>query len=135
MVNFGAMDTVPAKFRERRLHVHNAQVTLMRTTVEENRQIARWIADKLNQSSAPVKLLIPEKGVSMLDAPEQPFYDPEADAALFEELEQQIQQTEDRQIIRLPHHINDPAFAAAIADEFRRLQGAQRGPRRKGGLS
>ena len=87
MVNFGSRDTVPPQFRERKLHVHNSQVTLMRTTAEENRQFARWMAAKINRSTAPFMLLIPEKGVSLLDAPGQPFYDPEADRALFEELE------------------------------------------------
>ena len=69
MVNFGALPTVPEPFRDRRLHVHNAQVTLMRTTAEENRSFARWIAEKLNRSTAPLVFLIPEKGVSALDAP------------------------------------------------------------------
>ena len=121
MVNFGGIETVPEQFRNRTLHVHNAQVTLMRTNEEENRQIARWIADKLNQSTEPLTLLIPEGGVSMLDAPDQPFYNPEADAALFDELERQIQQTSERQIVRLPHHINDPEFAAALVLQFEAL--------------
>lgn len=123
MVNFGAIDTVPERYRGRKLHVHNAQVTLMRTTPDENRQIARWIADKLNQSTAPVTLLIPEGGVSLLDAPGQPFHDPEADRALFEELEAYLQSTGTRRIVRVPHHINDPEFARALIDEFQRLAG------------
>src|SRR5690606_22143541 len=96
MVNFGAVETVPPQFRDRLLHVHNAQVTLMRTTADENRQFARWIADKLNRSSSPVTVVIPEKGVSALDAPGQPFYDPQADAALIEMLEAELQQTDQR---------------------------------------
>ena len=87
MVNFGAIETVPERFRGRLLHVHNAQVTLMRTTPEENRRCARWIAGKLNRATSPFRILIPEHGVSALDAPGQPFHDPEADAALFDELE------------------------------------------------
>jgi uncharacterized protein (UPF0261 family) len=118
MVNFGAMETVPEKFLNRRLHVHNAQVTLMRTTPEENRSFARWIAAKLNRSTAPLVFLIPEKGVSALDAPGQPFFDPQADEALFGELERSIDQTEIRQVRRLPHHINDPEFAGALVDTF-----------------
>lgn len=121
MVNFGAMQSVPERFQRRQLHVHNAQVTLMRTTIDENRQIARWIADKLNRSTAPVRLLIPEGGVSMLDAPGQPFYDPEADAALFSELEARIDSAESRQIVRLPYHINDPKFAHALVEQFEAL--------------
>ena len=69
MVNFGALETVPERFRSRLLHVHNAQVTLMRTTADENRRCARWIAAKLNRARSPFSLLIPEKGVSALDAP------------------------------------------------------------------
>jgi uncharacterized protein (UPF0261 family) len=118
MVNFGAMDTVPPQFRGRKLHVHNAQVTLMRTTPEENRQFARWMAEKLNRSTAPLVLLVPEKGVSLLDAPGQPFHDPAADEALFAELEAHLRQTPERQIRRLPLHINDPAFATALVEAF-----------------
>jgi uncharacterized protein (UPF0261 family) len=121
MVNFGAMETVPQRFRDRQLHVHNAQVTLMRTNISENRQIAAWIADKLNQSSAPLRVVIPEGGVSMLDAPGQPFHDPEADAALFGELQTRLHQTDTRNIIRLPLHINDPEFAEALVEHYRQL--------------
>jgi len=118
MVNFGALDTVPVAFRGRRLHVHNPQVTLMRTTPEENRRFARWIAGKLNASPAPLILLIPERGVSALDAPGQPFHDPDADAALFDELERTVQQTPMRRLRRLPHHLNDPAFAGALVEAY-----------------
>ncbi|MFM9963329.1 MAG: Tm-1-like ATP-binding domain-containing protein [Planctomycetaceae bacterium] len=118
MVNFGGRETVPSKFQDRKLHVHNAQVTLMRTTVEENRQFARWIANKLNRSTAPLTLLIPERGLSAIDAPGHPFHDPVADTALFEELERSVEQTEQRRIKRLPLHINDAEFAAALVSEF-----------------
>jgi uncharacterized protein (UPF0261 family) len=126
MVNFGAMDTVPERFRRRKLHVHNAQVTLMRTTAEENRQFARWIAAKLNRADAPFTLLIPEGGVSALDAPGQPFFDPEADAALFEELESAIAPGPGRTIRRLPLHINEPAFACALVESYLELDDAER---------
>ncbi len=121
MVNFGSRETVPPEFRERRLHVHNSQVTLMRTTAEENRQFARWMAAKINRSIAPFMLLIPEKGVSMLDAPEQPFYDPAADRALFEELEAAIDASPTRRIRRVPAHINDPQFAEALLAAFNEI--------------
>ena len=87
MVNFGARDTVPERYRGRKLYVHNPQVTLMRTTPEENVRMARWIAAGSTACDGPVRLLIPEGGVSVLDAPGQPFHDPEADAALFAALE------------------------------------------------
>jgi uncharacterized protein (UPF0261 family) len=118
MVNFGAKETVPDRFRHRKFHVHNAQVTLMRTTPEENRHCARWIAGKLNQSTAPIRILIPEKGVSLIDVSGQPFHDPDADAALFHELESAIVPTAERTVRRLPHAINDPAFAKELVQEF-----------------
>jgi len=121
MVNFGAPETVPAKFETRLFHRHNANVTLMRTTPDENRAFARWITGKLRQARAPVVVLIPEKGVSALDMAGQPFHDPEADAALFDEFELGARGLEQVTVRRLPMHINDPAFAAALVDEFQRL--------------
>lgn len=122
MVNFGARDTVPESFHGRNLHVHNANVTLMRTTPRENRKFAAWIAEKINRFDAAVTLLIPEGGVSALDAPGQPFWDPEADWALFDGLESQVTPAPHRRIVRLPHHINDPAFAQALVDAFLEAQ-------------
>src|SRR5258706_7921146 len=125
MVNFGAVATVPEQFKKRKLHVHNSNVTLMRTTAEENRAFAPWIAGKVNRSTSPLTILIPEKGVSMLDAAGQPFHDPAADAALFGELESAVQQTPTRQIRRLPMHINDPAFAHALVEAYLAQQNAK----------
>jgi len=118
MVNFHAMDTVPEKYKKRNLYVHNPQVTLMRTTPEENKKMGGWIAAKLNQCEGEVRFLIPEKGVSLIDAQGQPFYDPEADKALFDALEKNIKQTDKRKIIKLPYNINDPEFAEAVVKEF-----------------
>lgn len=118
MVNFGARETVPNAFKDRKLHVHNAQVTLMRTTPAENRACARWIAGKLNKSKSPLILLVPQGGVSLLDAPGQPFHDPEADAALISELETQIDLTKDRQLRKVPHALNAPEFARALVSAF-----------------
>jgi len=121
MVNFWARETVPSKFNSRLFHVHNANVTLMRTTPEENGRIGEWIAGKLNRMHGPVRFLIPEGGVSMLDAPGQPFWWPEADAALFDALQDHTLQTPDRQLIRLPGHINDASFIAAAVSSLREL--------------
>jgi uncharacterized protein (UPF0261 family) len=121
MVNFGAIDTVPAQYRGRNLYVHNPQVTLMRTTPEENRRMGEWIGAKLNACEGEIRFLLPEGGVSLIDAPGQPFHDPAADAALFEALEATITQTPRRRLIRLPHHINDPEFAAALVASFREI--------------
>ncbi len=118
MVNFGSQETVPTQFRDRRLHVHNEQVTLMRTTVEENRKIARWMAAKFIHATAPLILAIPEQGLSMLDSPGQPFYDPQADAALFEELETRLEPNPNCRIVRLPHHINDTRFCEQLVELY-----------------
>lgn len=121
MVNFGAMETVPEKYRGRNLYVHNANVTLMRTTPEENRAMGEWIGSKLNQCTGPVRFLLPTKGVSMIDAPDMPFHDPEADEALFQALEATVNQTKDRKVIRLPYHVNDPEFVEALVEHFREI--------------
>jgi uncharacterized protein (UPF0261 family) len=123
MVNFGAPDTIPERYRSRKLHIHNPQVTLMRTTAEENERIGRWIGERLNAMDGPVRFFLPEGGVSALDAPGQPFWDPEADAALFRALDQTVRQTGNRQLIRLKRNINEPEFVAAIVAAFRSLIG------------
>ncbi|QOZ46331.1 ABC transporter permease [Bradyrhizobium sp. CCBAU 53340] len=130
MVNFGAPDTIPDRYRGRKFHVHNPQVTLMRTTAEENERMGRWIADRINQMDGPVRFFLPEGGVSALDARGQPFWDPEADAALFRALERNVRQTANRQLIRMPKNINDPDFAAAVVSAFRTLFG-RTGARRR----
>jgi uncharacterized protein (UPF0261 family)/ABC-type branched-subunit amino acid transport system ATPase component len=121
MVNFGPLDTVPAKFRGRNLVVHNPNVTLMRTTRDENVAIGAWIGERLNRMTGPVRFLIPERGVSGIDAPGKPFHDPEADDALFGAVEKTVQQGGQRQIIRVPAAINDPPFAAAVVKAFRSI--------------
>lgn len=118
MVNWGPEDTVPERFRGRNLYRHNPQVTLMRTTPEENAWMGRFIAEKLNKCEGPVRFLIPEGGVSMLDAPGQPFHDTAADRALFEAIAQHLRVTKNRQLIRRPENINDPAFAEALVANF-----------------
>lgn len=128
MVNFNAPDTVPDRYRHRVLYEHNPQITLMRTTPEENRDMGQWIGDRLNQMTGPVRFYLPEGGVSLLDAPGQPFWDPAADAALFDALEGTVRQSSTRQLIRVPHNINDPEFADLIVKTFR---GFHSSPRRK----
>ena len=118
MVNFGALDTVPARFAERNLHVHNSQVTLMRTTPEENVAVGEFIAHKLNACHGPVRFLLPEGGVSMIDAPGQPFHDPEADEALFATIEANVVRTENRTVGRVAANINDETFVEAVLAAF-----------------
>src|ERR1700722_14957106 len=123
MVNFGAPDTIPERYRARKFHVHNPQVTLMRTTAEENERIGHWIAERLNRMDGPVRFFLPEGGVSALDASGQPFWDPDADTALFRALDQTVRQTSNRQLIRLKRNINEPEFASAIVAAFRSIVG------------
>ena len=118
MVNFGARDTVPAQYEGRTFHIHNPNVTLMRTTADENRAMGEWIGVRLNACEGPVRFLIPEQGVSLIDAPGMPFHDPDADAALFEALERTVEQSDERRLIRLPLHINDADFAQALVESW-----------------
>ena len=115
MVNFGPRDTVPERYRGRRFVEHNPEVTLMRTTAGENARMGEWIARRVNEMSGPVRFLLPEGGVSALDAPGQPFHDPEADRALFDAIARAFEEGPDRRLVRTPHHVNDPAFAEAVA--------------------
>ena len=126
MVNFAAPDTVPDKFAGRTFYHHNPQITLMRTTPEENAAMGVWIGERLNRMEGPVRFFIPEGGVSALDAPGQPFHDPAADRALFDALTRTVRVTAQRQLIRRPENINDPAFAAALASAYRSLHGGER---------
>lgn len=121
MVNFGAPETIPRRYADRLFYEHNPQVTLMRTTAEENARMGQWIGEKLNACNGPVRFLLPERGVSALDAAGQPFDDPEARSALFEAIESTVHVTPQRKVIRLPHNINDPEFAAALVVELKNI--------------
>ena len=114
MVNFGEPNTVPSQYSDRQFYEHNPQVTLMRTTLDENIKMGEWISNKLNQMEGPVRFLLPEGGVSALDAPDMPFWNPEAREALYETLEENFVNSDSRQIIRVPHHINDAEFTTAV---------------------
>ena len=119
MVNFGGIDTVPAAFRNRNLYRHNATVTLMRTTADECVEIGRRIAEQLNTATGPTALVLPLHGVSAIDAPGQPFHDPQADAALFDSLRRRVNRR--IQVVEVEAHINEPAFAEALVGKFSRL--------------
>jgi uncharacterized protein (UPF0261 family) len=118
MVNFWAPETVPVKFKDRLFYYHNSNVTLMRTAAAEAKQIGIWIARKLNKATGPVRMLLPEKGISALDIEGGPFWDVAANNALFTALESTLNQTASCTIKRLPFHINDPAFSAAAAQAY-----------------
>jgi uncharacterized protein (UPF0261 family) len=120
MVNFGPRDTVPPRFAERNLYVHNPTVTLMRTTAEENAELGRRIARKLNAAESPTVLFIPLNGISAIDVAGQPFHDPEADAALIGALREGIDR-ERVEVHEVEADVNDPAFATAMADRLHEL--------------
>jgi uncharacterized protein (UPF0261 family)/ABC-type branched-subunit amino acid transport system ATPase component len=117
-VNFGSFDSVPADLKNRVLVRHNPNVTLMRSSAAECHEIGKWIGAKLNAMTAPVRFLLPMGGLSSLDAPGQPFYDADANEALFAALDATVVQTADRQLIRVPHHINSPEFVAATLSQL-----------------
>ena len=118
MVNFGPRESVPARFQGRKFVIHNPNVTLMRTTRDENRAAGEWIGQRLNQMEGLVRFLLPEAGVSMLDRPGAPFHDPEADAALFEAVEKTVRPTSKRSVERVRANINDTVFVDAVVDAF-----------------
>jgi uncharacterized protein (UPF0261 family) len=120
MVNFGPRDTVPSQFEDRNLYVHNPTITLMRTTVEENAELGRRIADKLNGADSPTVLFVPLKGVSAIDVDGQPFRDAEADEALFGALREGIDSSK-VEVHEVDADVNDPAFATAMADRLHEL--------------
>ncbi|WP_194544430.1 Tm-1-like ATP-binding domain-containing protein [Paenibacillus sp. JZ16] len=124
MVNFGPYETVPEIFRERNLYKHNPSVTLMRTTVGENRQLGEKIAEKLNGSQGPTVLMLPLKGVSMLDVEGESFHGPEEDKMLFDTLRQRIDR-KNVELIEMNTDINDQAFAVAAADKLMELMKRQ----------
>jgi uncharacterized protein (UPF0261 family) len=125
MVNFGARETVPPKFEDRNLYVHNPSVTLMRTTPEECAELGRRIAGKLAAATGPTSLFVPLGGVSMIDAEGQPFHDPEADAALFEALREGLAGSS-VELVELEHNVNDQEFADAMVDKLDAYLGAAR---------
>ena len=131
MANFGAMETVPARFRDdpsRKFYVWNPQVTLMRTTPEENATLGRILAEKANASRGPVEVFFPLRGVSILDSVTvdgpQPFWWPEADATLLDALRTHLRPG-------IPLHevdanVNDDAFVAATTEAMIRLMASMR---------
>jgi len=124
MVNFGPLESVPEKFCQRKFHVHNPTVTLMRTTPQECRQLGEQIGEKLHHCQSPCAVLFPEQGVSALDAPGKPFDDPAARQSLVEGIQSKLGNGPIR-MERLPYHINDPPFAAAAAGKLLEMLAAQ----------
>ena len=119
MANFGGIETVPDKYLQRNLYEWNPNVTLLRTNVEENMQMGKMIAVAANASTAPVTILLPLKGVSMLDSPGGRFWDPEADQACYQAIKDNLKPG--IPVIEMENNINDPAFAEKIAQTLLEL--------------
>jgi uncharacterized protein (UPF0261 family) len=132
MVNFGPLESVPNEFRGRRLHRHNDNITLMRTTPEENWQLGEEIAEKISKSAGPAAVLLPLQGVSAIDCAGQPFDDPAARAALFDGIRSRLAAIRPNsttagavrpqvELIELNCHINDTVFAEKAARSLLQL--------------
>lgn len=122
MVNFGEWDSVPSQYKERNLYKHNPTITLMRTTVDENRGLGEEIAGLLNAAKGPTAMLLPLKGVSMIDAPGEAFYGPDEDEMLFSTLREKLN-PEAVELIEYDNHVNDREFAEAAAKKLIELMG------------
>ena len=120
MVNFGPMDSVPERYRDRNLYVHNPTITLMRTTPDECREIARIVAGKLNAAESPTVLYVPLRGVSAIATEGQVFHDAEADEALFSTLRELVD-TSKVEVHEVEQDVNDPEFALAMANRLHEL--------------
>jgi len=114
MVNFWKPDSIPHAHRDRKFYAHTPDVTLMRTNIDENKALGEIIAAKLNQSTAPLTVLLPLKGVSMLDAPGGRFWWPEADGALFDALKKNLRK--DIRVVEVDCNINDAPFSEKCAE-------------------
>jgi len=115
-INFLGPETVPEKFKNRKIHSHNPQATIVRTNVKDNILLGETIAGKLNKAKGPVTVLWPQKGLSSVDKLDKPFWDPEADQALFESIMKNLNPK--IQVTKSDTHINDPTFAQKIIDVF-----------------
>jgi uncharacterized protein (UPF0261 family) len=116
MANFWERASVPPRLQQHRLYEHNANVTLVRTTPEENVEIGERIAGKLNASVGPVVVYLPLRGLSVISAEGKPFHWPEADRALYDTLKKRLRA--DIPVREMDCAINDPAFADAMAGEL-----------------
>ena len=123
MVNFHGPETVPAKFQGRTFYAHNPQVTLMRTSAEECAELGRILAEKINLSTAPVTVLLPRRGISVISGAGQKFFDPIADRVLFDALKAYLRS--DIPVIEMDCAINDAQFAEACARELLKNMGGK----------
>lgn len=120
MVNWGPEDTVPQRFRDRNLYVHNSSVTLMRTTPAECAELGTELARKMSESTGPAVVVLPLGGVSSIAVPGAPFHDPEADTALFDAVREGLRGSA-VELLEVPEDINDPNLAVRLADRLHSL--------------
>ena len=120
MVNFGPMESVPDRFRDRNLYVHNPITTLMRTTAEECTELGTRLADRLSAATGPVSLFLPLRGVSAIDVAGGPFADEAADRALFRAIHDRLD-TQRVELVEMDTDVNDDRFADAMADRLHQL--------------
>ena len=119
-VNFGPKATVPEKYKERKLYEHNPTVTLMRTSPEECKQIGEFIVGKVKTAASDkskVQIVLPKGGVSMIATPDAPFYDAEADEAIFSAIKNGLESV-DVKLVEDDRAINDEGFAVDIAERL-----------------
>jgi uncharacterized protein (UPF0261 family) len=123
MVNYGPPDTTPPRYADRRFYRHNPNVTLMRTTPEENAALGAELARKATNSAGPTAVMLPLRGVSAIDEEGKPFWWPEADAALFAAVRAGVGGSVE--LVERDEHVNDPAFAAACTGKLLAMLGAR----------
>jgi uncharacterized protein (UPF0261 family) len=115
--HFGPYETVPEQYRDRNLYRHNANVTVLQTNAEDNYALGKILCEKLNRATGPVEMFLPLHGISFLDLPDKPFYDPEANRALFDA----VREYADPNVVTLherERHINDPEFGTEMAERM-----------------
>ncbi|MET9800909.1 Tm-1-like ATP-binding domain-containing protein [Streptomyces sp. NPDC006368] len=130
MVKFGPLDTVPARMRDRHVHVHNPSITVVRTTEGECAELGRRVAAKLRAATGPTAVCLPLRGLSTLGEPGGPYHDPVADEALFGAVRDGLRGSA-VEVVEVDTHINDPSFGRAASDLLHRMIAA--GVREAGG--
>ena len=116
MANFHGPETVPARYRDRKLYEWNPDITLLRTNADENAKIGKLLAAAANEATGQVAVFLPLNGVSMLDSPDGAFWDPEANAACFDAIRSGVRK--DVQVIEIDANINDTEFSGAAAEKL-----------------
>ncbi|MEA2038899.1 MAG: Tm-1-like ATP-binding domain-containing protein, partial [Thermodesulfobacteriota bacterium] len=131
-INFLGPETVPVKYKHRNIYSHNPQATLVRTNIEDNRRLGKSIVGKLNQSQGPVVVIWPKGGLSTLDCPQRPYWNPEVDMTLLNTLRKYLKNG--ISLVELEAYINDVEFAKEVFNGFMKLLGPALNKHGKPGL-